>query len=156
MLRPPRESGAIPPHLPKGPPMRVAASADWRGAIPFETAILVADVVPGEPTHCFTCGNQSAPLERTELWAFKHRHPRHHDGFVRFYCVLHTPVVERRPEPVVTPARRASSPRRASGERVPAPRKQTAADPVVRAMCPNCFVEVSATGECGMCGTRVA
>jgi hypothetical protein len=25
-----------------------------------------------------------------------------------------------------------------------------------RAMCPDCFVEVSATGLCGMCGTQVA
>lgn len=135
--------------------MRVASSADYRGDIPFETAMLVADVVPGEPTRCFTCGTESELRERTELWAFKHRHPRHHDGFVRFYCEEHTPVVERRPEPVAVPTRKASSPR-ASGDRVPAVRKHTSADPLVRPLCPNCFVEVSATGDCGMCGTHVS
>jgi hypothetical protein len=25
-------------------------------------------------------------------------------------------------------------------------------DDKMRAMCPNCFIEVSATGECGVCG----
>ncbi|MFB8386882.1 glucose-6-phosphate dehydrogenase [Microbacterium sp. NPDC055910] len=131
--------------------MKVAASADWRQSIPFETPMLVADLVPGEPTRCFTCGMSSEPRERTELWAFKHRHPRHHDGFVRFYCQPHVPVVTR-PEPVAAPARARAASR---PERTSAPRRTPAADPKPRAMCPSCFVEVSAKGECGMCGASV-
>lgn len=126
--------------------MKVASAADWRGSIPFETAVLVADLVPGEPTRCATCGPDSAPRERTELWAFKHRHPNHHDGYVRFYCRDHVPVVRRAPAPE-------QKPRAPRTER--APRRPAQSD-TVRAMCPNCFVEVSAAGECGMCGTRIA
>ena len=69
--------------------MKIVASSDWRDAIPFDTLVLVADVVPGEPTRCFTCGADSEPRERTELWAYKHRHPKNHDGYVRFYCAEH-------------------------------------------------------------------
>jgi hypothetical protein len=129
--------------------MRIVASSDWRDAIPFESPVLVADVVPGEPTRCFACGAGSEPLPRTQLWAFKHRHPKNHDGYVRFYCAVHVPKVERRAEPSMAPSARARSSARPAGERRPAkpviPERQ-------RAMCPNCFVEVSATGECGMCG----
>jgi len=130
--------------------MKVASSADWRQSILFETPMLVADVVVGEATRCFTCGIESEPRPRTELWAFKHRHPRHHDGFVRFYCQEHVPAVVR-PEPVIA----APAPKRRRG---PSPSRAAApaADPKPRAMCPECFVEVSATGVCGMCGTRVA
>lgn len=128
--------------------MKFAETADWRSAIPFESPALVADLVPGEPTRCVTCGADSEPRGRDELWAFKHRHPRHHDGFVRFYCHEHVPVVERRPEP---PTR---APRR-SGERTTAPRRPAPSLDVTRAMCPDCYVEVSATGVCGMCGRQV-
>ena len=133
--------------------MRIVASSDWRDAVPFENPVLVADVVPGEPTRCFSCGADSELLPRTELWAFKHRHPKNHDGYVRFYCSFHVPKVERRPEPAPATASRAkSSPRSTSERRV--------AKPVIperqREMCPNCFVEVSATGECGMCGWTAA
>ncbi len=128
--------------------MKIVASADWRDAVPFENPVLVADVVPGEPTRCFACGADSELLPRTELWAFKHRHPKNHDGYVRFYCSFHLPKVERRPEPVAPATARARAARPAAERRVP--------KPVVperrRATCPNCFVEVSATGECGMCG----
>lgn len=127
--------------------MRIVASSDWRDAVPFENPVLVADVVPGEPTRCFACGADSDLLPRTELWAYKHRHPKNHDGYVRFYCAVHVPKVQRRPEPV-TPAARAKSSAGSPQRRAPKPvipERQ-------RAMCPNCFVEVSATGECGMCG----
>lgn len=130
--------------------MKVESSADWRKRIPFETAVVVADVVPGDPTRCFACGTAAEPLDRSELWAFKHRHPNHHDGFVRFYCRPHVPVVTR-PEPVVTVRAKRSSPRRATGERTTAPRR-TVPDEKPRAMCTDCFVEVAATGICGMCG----
>ncbi|WP_106815851.1 glucose-6-phosphate dehydrogenase [Microbacterium timonense] len=127
--------------------MRIVASSDWRDAVPFESPVLVADVVPGEPTRCFACGPDAEPLPRTELWAFKHRHPKNHDGYVRFYCAAHVPKVERRmPAAPATAARSASRP--AAERRAPkpvVPERQ-------RATCPNCFVEVSATGECGMCG----
>lgn len=127
--------------------MRIVASSDWRDAVPFESPVLVADVVPGEPTRCFACGADSDLLPRTELWAYKHRHPKNHDGYVRFYCAAHVPKVQRRAEPV-TPAARAKSSAGSPQRRAPKPvipERQ-------RAMCPNCFVEVSATGECGMCG----
>jgi len=129
--------------------VKIVASSDWRDAIPFDTLVLVADVVPGDPTRCFTCGGDSEPRPRTELWAYKHRHPKNHDGYVRFYCAEHRPVIERRVAASVPPSRGGSRSSRPSGERRPAkptvPERQ-------RAMCPNCFVEVSATGECGMCG----
>jgi hypothetical protein len=129
--------------------MKIVASSDWRDAIPFDTLVLVADVVPGEPTRCFSCGTDSEPRPRTELWAFKHRHPKNHDGYVRFYCAEHRPVIQR-PVTASVPAGRGSrSPARRAPERRPGkpviPERQ-------RAMCPNCFVESSATGECGMCG----
>jgi len=134
--------------------MKIVASADWRDSVPFENPVLVADIVPGEPTRCFTCGADSEPLPRTELWAFKHRHPKNHDGYVRFYCSYHVPAAVVVPEPVqAAPAARAKSPSRPAAER-------RVAKPVIperlRAMCPNCFVEVSATGECGMCGWTAA
>ena len=131
--------------------MKFAETADWRSSIPFETPMLVAEIVPGEPVRCVTCGSDSEPLDRTELWAFKHRHPRHHDGFVRFYCREHVPIVQRRPEPAAS-----SKAPRSRGERTVAPRRPAPSLDVVRAMCPDCFVEVSATGVCGMCGRQVA
>ena len=124
--------------------MKVTSTSDWRTSIPFETAVLVADLVPGEPTRCATCGPESEPRERDELWAFKHRHPNHHDGYVRFYCREHVPVVQRRePAAPITASR---------GERIP---RRPAASDTVRAMCPNCYVEISAKGLCGICGTQV-
>ncbi|MFT4230063.1 MAG: glucose-6-phosphate dehydrogenase, partial [Microbacterium sp.] len=74
--------------------MRVVAASDWRDDIPFETPIVLADAIPGEPARCSTCGGSSDPLPRTELWAVKHRHPKNHDGFVRFYCAEHRPAVK--------------------------------------------------------------
>ncbi|MFG6445383.1 glucose-6-phosphate dehydrogenase [Microbacterium sp. P06] len=127
--------------------MRVVSSADWRDGIPFETPMIVADLAPGEPTRCFVCGASSEPRPREELWVVKHRHPNDHGGFVRFYCEEHrpvfvTPVVEYAGRSRPAPRR---EPREAPARRAPVVEKQ-------REMCPNCFVEVSATGECGMCG----
>lgn len=136
--------------------MKVVSSADWRRSIPFETPMLVAEIVPGEPTRCFACGPASDARDRGELWAFKHRHPNHHDGYVRFYCREHVPVVKV-VEVVQDPRARARTRRSApTEERAAAPRRASTVDAPVRAMCPSCFVEVSATGECGMCGTKVA
>lgn len=129
--------------------MRVASAADWRDGLAFETPVLLADLMPGDDTRCFACGPDSQSLPRTEVWAFKHRHPKNHDGYVRFYCRTHTPAT--RPAPAPEPARRV----RARAERSPrverAPRRPAPTD-TVRAMCPECFIEVSATGECGVCG----
>jgi hypothetical protein len=133
--------------------MKVAKTSDWRDAIPFDTPRIVADLVPGEPTRCSVCGNSSSPRDRAELWAVKHRHPHHHDGYVRFYCSEHVPRVA----PVVSraaPARKAA-PRRAPAENRVPPRRAPAATDVVRAMCPDCFIEVSAAGVCGNCGRQV-
>jgi hypothetical protein len=129
--------------------MKVTATSDWRDAIPFESPMVVAQVVPGEPTRCSVCGGESALLPRTDLWAVKHRHPNHHAGFVRFYCAAHLPVIA---EPAA-PLGRKRPPARL--ERQPAARRPAAADAPPRAMCPDCFVEISATGVCGMCGTQV-
>lgn len=134
--------------------MKVTASSDWRDDIPFETPTLVADLVPGEPARCSVCGAASAPLARTELWAVKHRHPNQHAGYIRFYCLLHRPEPRRAPvEPVAAPVRRAP---RARAESTAPARRPVSLDAAPRAMCPDCFVEVSATGECGMCGRQVA
>ncbi|MCH6230147.1 glucose-6-phosphate dehydrogenase [Microbacterium sp. CFH 31415] len=128
--------------------MKVVASSDWRDDLAFETPTLVAEVSPGEPTRCSVCGGSSEPLPRTELWAVKHRHPKQHGGFVRFYCQTHLPVIQRAP---AAPAR----PTAAKPARRAAPRRSTPAEERPRALCPNCFVEVPPTGVCGMCGTEV-
>ena len=127
--------------------MKVAKTADWRDDVPFDTPRIVAEVAPGAPTRCAVCGADSEPRNRTELWAVKLRHPHHHDGYVRFYCEQHVPAVR-----AVEPARveRARSAPRPAARRAPAQSDR------VRAMCPNCFIEVSATGVCGVCGTAVA
>ena len=127
--------------------MRVTATSDWRDGIPFETPVLVADLIPGEPTRCSVCGVNSEPLPRTELWAIKHQHPNHHSGHVRFYCRTHLPVIQR--------AAPVSSSRPERRERRAPARRPAVADAAPRAMCPDCFVEVSATGVCGMCGRQI-
>lgn len=144
--------------------MKIVSSADWRDAVPFETPIVVNDVVPGDPAHCAICGTDSEPRERTDLWAVKHRHPKHHDGYVRFYCADHVPAPQ---EPTlaaatVTPARKQRPAARTSRTvparqvRTPAVRRTALVDEAPRAMCPDCYVEVSALGVCGMCGSQIA
>ncbi|WP_169581080.1 MULTISPECIES: glucose-6-phosphate dehydrogenase [Microbacterium] len=130
--------------------MWIVASSDWRDGLPFEIPVIVAEVSPGEDTRCFVCGADSTPLPRTELWAVKHRHPKNHSGYVRFYCTEHRPAPPRL-TPVVDPRRGAA----ARGERRAAPRRTTPAVERPAALCPNCFVEVPATGVCGICGTTV-
>ncbi len=132
--------------------MRVVAASDWRDGLAFETPFLLADVLPGEPARCFACGSATQPLPRTELWAVKHRHPKNHDGFVRFYCAEHAPAT--RPAPAAT-ARLAKAERRAA-PRQTAPRRMPAQPERPAVLCPDCFVEVPATGVCGICGTAVA
>ncbi|MBN9210226.1 MAG: glucose-6-phosphate dehydrogenase [Microbacterium sp. 71-36] len=134
--------------------MKIVSSADWRDAIAFDVPVVVADVVPGEPTRCVGCGADGELLERTELWAVKHRHPKHHGGFVRFYCDAHKPAPAPAPAaPIELKKTRASAPR---AERRPSSPKATpVTDRPTRAMCPDCFVEVSAGGDCGMCGAQV-
>lgn len=131
--------------------MRIVQSSDWRDAIPFDVPTPATDVAPGEPTRCFACGADSEPLERSLLWAVKHRHPKNHAGYVRFYCSAHSPT----PAPVSAPAIRAARPAAARAPRREAPARRPAVQDVVRAMCPDCYVEVSATGTCGMCGRQV-
>jgi hypothetical protein len=129
--------------------MKFTATSDWRDAVEFETPIIVASLQPGEPTRCSVCGGDSELRPRTELWAVKHRHPNQHAGFVRFYCQTHLPVIKR-PAPPAESRRTA-----ARAERVTTGRRISAADEKPRAMCPDCFVEVSALGLCGMCGSQV-
>ena len=130
--------------------MKVATTSDWRDGIPFGVPVVVADVIPGEPTRCSVCGGDSELRSRSDLWAFKHRHPHHHDGYVRFYCREHLPKVERREAPVAT-HRPGRAPR---GERAPATPRSAPVAERQRAMCPNCFIEVAAAGVCGVCGWR--
>lgn len=136
--------------------MKIVSSSDWRDDIAFDTPLLLADILPGDDTRCSVCGGASPLKPRTELWAVKHPHPKNHDGFVRFYCVDHLPVIAA-PRPVVAEASRQRTqraPRAASGTSTP--RRPAQSDAPPRAMCPDCFVEVSATGECGMCGWTAA
>jgi hypothetical protein len=130
--------------------MKVTATSDWRETIAFETPMIVAEIVPGDPTRCSVCGGDSELRARTELWAIKHRHPNQHAGYVRFYCQQHLPVIAGPAVPVQT--RRSA----ARAERTAAIRRPAAVDEKPRAMCPDCFVEISATGVCGMCGLQVA
>ena len=132
--------------------MRVVSSADWRDGLAFETPIVLSEVFPGEDARCAACDSAAGARPRTELWVVKHRHPQHHDGYVRFYCREHVPAIERSPAPA------ASAPRPAADRRS-APRTRRTTTPIVerpRAVCPTCFVEVPPTGVCGMCGSLVS
>ncbi|WES63796.1 hypothetical protein P0L94_15155 [Microbacter sp. GSS18] len=134
--------------------MKIVSSSDWRSSLPFDTPTLLSDVMPGEDTNCFICGTGAEPRPRTELWAVKHRHPKNHDGYVRFYCLEHRPAIAAPP----APAHAASAPARARAKterRAAAPRRAPAAPEKPRAVCPDCFVEVAASGICGLCGNRV-
>ncbi len=64
--------------------MRVTSGSDWRDSVPFETPLLLADIAPGGPARCVSCGVAADPLDRDRLWVVKHRHPNDHGGFVRF------------------------------------------------------------------------
>ena len=133
--------------------MKIRTSSDWRDALSFDTPLRAEDAVPGEPTRCATCGPGSELHEREDLWVVKHRHPNNPAGFVRFYCLEHRPVVAPRPEPAPAKAPRARrAPSSSSSTRVAAP--TIPERPAV--FCPDCFVEVPATGVCGMCGQRVS
>lgn len=126
--------------------MKVAATSDWRDALAFDSPVLVADVMPGDPTRCSVCGNASQLRSRNELWAVKLRHPKHHGGHVRFYCREHlSSVLRPAPVSVASAVRAASRPPRAPARRAPAIEK-------VAAVCPDCFIEIPPTGVCGMCG----
>ncbi|GAA1637293.1 glucose-6-phosphate dehydrogenase [Microbacterium flavum] len=130
--------------------MKIRNSSDWRDALPFELPVAAAEAVPGEPTRCAGCGIDSEPWPREALWVVKHRHPTNPAGFVRYYCADHKPVAKLAP-PV-------SSPERARRSAPSAPRRLAAPTVPERAvvLCPDCFVQVPATGVCGMCGQQVA
>ena len=130
--------------------MKVVASSDWRDDLAFEDPTVVAAVSPGEAARCSVCGGDSDPLPRTELWAVKHRHPKQHGGYVRFYCRAHLPEVKLPPAAPVAPARAS-----ARGERRAAPRRSTSVEDRPRAVCPTCWVEVPSTGVCGVCGETI-
>lgn len=129
--------------------MQIRTSSDWRDALPFDTPLPAADVIPGDPSRCTQCPADTAPYDRTELWIVKHRHPNNPAGFVRFYCAVHRPT----PPPVA-----ASAPARRTRERAPRESRRPAAPTVSRvaAVCPACFVEVPATGICGVCGEQIS
>ncbi len=129
--------------------MKIVAASDWRDGIPFETPMIVADISPGEPVRCTVCGTDSALRPRTELWAYKHRHPKNHDGFVRFYCAEHVPAA---PVVAAPPVPERVAPRR---ERRPSTSRAAAVEEKPRMLCPDCFIEVAASGICGMCGNLV-
>ncbi len=138
--------------------MRITSGSDWRDAVPFDTPLNLADFAPGDPTRCAVCGPASAEVVRDQLWVVKHRHPKQHAGYVRFYCDRHVPAPA--PAPVVPEPVRAGSARsarsavpRAAAERAP---RRPAVIERPRAVCPNCFMEVPPTGICGSCGEHVA
>ena len=81
----------------------------------------------------------------------KHRHPNDPAGYVRFYCRPHLLEVQQRATPADARTNRAPA---RTERRAPAQRTVASSDKV-RAMCPDCYVEISATGVCGMCGRRV-
>ena len=90
------------------------------------------------------------------MWAVKHRHPKHHGGFVRFYCEAHKPAAAPPPPAPTFEARKARAASAPRERRTTGPKVTPLTDRPTRAMCPDCFVEVSATGVCGMCGQQVA
>lgn len=132
--------------------MRITRSSDWRDNLAFDVPLRAADVAAGEPARCAACPADSPELPRTDLWAVKLRHPTNPAGFVRFLCAAHTPKAST--SKPTAPVARAARPRSSAPVRERVPRRPARTD-VVRAMCPSCFVEVAATGECGMCGQRI-
>lgn len=139
--------------------MRVNSGSDWRDSLAFEVPVTLADVVPGEPARCVACGPSADAVAREQLYAYKHRHPRDHGGYVRFYCADHVPAAA----VVVSEAPASRAGARASGSRASAPRAERTVAPrrpaVVerpRAVCPTCFMEVPPTGVCGSCGEHIA
>ncbi|WP_405373796.1 MULTISPECIES: glucose-6-phosphate dehydrogenase [unclassified Microbacterium] len=139
--------------------MKITRTSDWRDALPFEVPLSAAETVPGEATRCVSCPADAQPYDRADLWVVKHRHPNNHAGFVRYYCAEHTPKTAPPPAPSAArpdkPRATARAPKVAP-ERTTLPKRPGASFDVFRAMCPDCFVEISATGECGMCGKQVA
>jgi hypothetical protein len=133
----------------------VTSGSDWRDNLTFETPSLLADVAPGDATRCFVCGPASDAVSRDELWVVKHRHPKQHSGYVRFYCAEHAPAAPRVVEVPSAPVRatRASAPREPRAPKAPRP---VPAAERPRPICPDCFVEVPPTGICGSCGARIA
>ncbi|WP_404433857.1 glucose-6-phosphate dehydrogenase [Microbacterium lacus] len=130
--------------------MKITASSDWRDSLAFDAPTVVSEIAPGEDTRCSVCGPASDARPRTELWALKHRHPTDHAGYVRFYCTEHLPVIDRKPAAAKTAKANA-----ARAERKTATRRPMLSDAPLRALCPNCFVETSAKGLCGICGTQL-
>jgi hypothetical protein len=138
--------------------MRIRTTSDWRESLPFETPVPAAGVLPDAEARCAGCAD-GALRPADELWVVKHRHPNNPAGYVRVYCSAHAPSA---PRPAAAPASpvgrgtarasRAASPRSTPARTAP---RRSAPEPV-RAVCPNCFVEVPSTGVCGMCGERVA
>lgn len=148
--------GVIHPRMPpEGRIVQIRNSSDWRDALPFELPVSAAEAVPGDATRCSGCGPTSEPWPREALWVVKHRHPTNPAGFVRFYCAEHKPAAKMAPAAAAAPER-ARRTRAAAGS--PAPRKAPA--PIIpereAVLCPDCFVQVPATGVCGMCGARVS
>lgn len=139
---------------PEGHVVQIRNSSDWRDALPFEIAVAAEQAVPGDATRCSGCGPTSEPWPREALWVMKHRHPNNPAGFVRFYCADHKPAAKLAAAPAPTTRERARAARVASGT------PRTVAAPTIperpAVMCPDCFVQVPATGICGMCGTPVA
>jgi len=138
--------------------VKIRASDDWRATLAFETPIVAAEVLPGDPARCSGCPVGTPPFARTELWAVKHRHPKNHDGDVRFYCAAHVPVFEK-PQPVAAPATARSARSKPKSAPREAPERLQRRPPAVerpRAVCPTCFVEIPPTGVCGICGQAVA
>lgn len=132
--------------------MKITRSADWRDALSFDTPVRADGVLPGDDARCAVCGPASTPLPRTQLWVVKQRHPHDPAGTVRLLCDAHRPAAPVAVVASAAPAGRASgaAPRRRTTVRQPARPERVAA------VCPDCFVEVPATGVCGMCGRRVA
>ncbi|QAY60427.1 glucose-6-phosphate dehydrogenase [Microbacterium protaetiae] len=146
--------------------MKITRTSDWRDALAFETPMIADTVMPGEPARCVTCGVETEPLPRTQLWAVKHRHPHDPAGSVRLYCAAHAPKAA---APVASAAAAASATQSAhdrgtaSAPRTPraaAPRAHRAAvpKPVEKpdVVCPDCYMVVAPSGICGVCGQKVA
>ncbi len=140
--------------------MRIRSGADWRDSVPFEKPVNLAEAAPGEPSRCFVCGPSSEAVERSELLAYKHRHPGNHDGYVRFYCPEHVPAVATPLVPMAAPtkgkaARRPRVPGSPAREAAPRTPKPTPSAERPRPVCPECFMEVPPAGVCGNCGTTL-
>lgn len=149
--------------------------------IQLERPYPFAEVDMREEALCTDCGVESYPWPARELMTIAHRHPKRPEGHWRIYCPEHFAerpepgedgyIPELAPKAPKAPKRRtaaprasarsadgaadAASPRAARAAAPKAPARRGVEDEKPMPVCPNCFVSVSLTGVCSICGEAI-